>query len=82
MSISIKNAQKLYGGATEEETIRKLAESDGYRRIYKYADNFGDKVTHTDYKRIAYRGAYPRASTLSLVHMFTMWSWSMMKERS
>jgi len=63
MSISIKNAQKLYGGATEEETIRKLAESDGYRRIYKYADNFGDKVTHTDYKRITYAG-HPQEQAL------------------
>ena len=56
MSISIKTAKHMYGGATEEETIRNMVKEGGYRRIYKYANESGDKVTHTDYKRIAYRG--------------------------
>lgn len=56
MSISIGSAKKQYGGATEEETIRKIAQAGGYRRIYKYANDFGDKVTHTDYKRISHPG--------------------------
>lgn len=63
MSISIKSAKELYGGATEEETIRKLAKSGGYRLIYKYANRYGDKVTHTDYKEIPYPG-HPQEQAL------------------
>jgi hypothetical protein len=56
MSISIKSAKEMYGGLTEEETIRNLAQSGPYRRIYKYANDYHDKITHTDYKRISYPG--------------------------
>jgi hypothetical protein len=54
-SISIRSAKEVYGGATEEETLRNMAKS-GARRIYKYANDFGDKIAHTDYKQIPYRG--------------------------
>jgi hypothetical protein len=40
----------LYGGATEEETVKKMAETYGYQIIYKYANDFGNHATHTDYK--------------------------------
>lgn len=52
MSISISQANSMYGGATESETLRNMAESGGYRRIYRYANHYGDQQTHTDYKRI------------------------------
>lgn len=52
MSISIKQAREMYGGETEAETVLEVAKSGGYRRIYKYANDYGDKLTHTDYKRI------------------------------
>jgi hypothetical protein len=54
-SISIGSAKEVYGGATEEETLRNMAKS-GARRIYKYANDFGDKITHTDYKQISNPG--------------------------
>jgi hypothetical protein len=63
MSLSIANANKMHGGATEEETIRNIAKSGGYRRIYKYANNYGDKIAHTDYKRISYPG-HPQEQAL------------------
>ncbi len=56
MSITIEDAKRQYNGATEEETIRKMAKLGGYGRIYKYANDFGDKVSHTDYKRIPHAG--------------------------
>jgi hypothetical protein len=52
MSISIKQAREMYGGESEAETVLNLAKAGGYRRIYKYANHYGDKITHTDYKRI------------------------------
>ena len=61
-SISISSAKSVYGGATEEETLRNMAK-DGYRRIYKYANDFADKRTHTDYKRISSPG-HPQESAL------------------
>ena len=56
MSISIAAAKRSYGGATEEETLDNMAKATGCRRIYKYANDFGDKKTHTDYKRISRPG--------------------------
>jgi hypothetical protein len=56
MSIPIKAARDSYGGATEAETLENMAKATGSRRIYKYANDFGDKKTHTDYKRIPYAG--------------------------
>jgi len=56
MSISIAAAKNLYGGESEEKTLENIAKSCGCRRIYKYANDFGDKKTHTDYKRISYPG--------------------------
>jgi len=51
-SISIKTAQELYGGSTELETAKNMAKAGGYRRIYKYANDYGDHKTHTDYKQL------------------------------
>ena len=63
MSISIGAAKNTYGGATEEETLENMAKACGCRRIYKYANDFGDKRTHTDYKRIPYPG-HPQETAL------------------
>jgi hypothetical protein len=49
-SVDIRTAQSLYKGATEAEMLLNMAQAYGCRRIYKYANDFGDKVTHTDYK--------------------------------
>ncbi len=56
MSISIDAARTSYGGQTEEETLENMAKACGCRRIYKYANDYGDRKTHTDYKRIPYPG--------------------------
>ena len=63
-SISISSAKAVYGGETEEETIRNIAKS-GARRIYKYANDYGDKITHTDYKQIAAPGGAQEAEMLN-----------------
>lgn len=68
MSISIKSAKEMYKGATEEETLRNMAKADGYRRIYKYANDYGDRVTHTDYKRIPYP-CHPQETALFSSHL-------------
>jgi hypothetical protein len=52
MSISIKQARATWGGKTEAETLSNLAKASGSHRIYRYANDYGDKVTPTDYKRI------------------------------
>jgi hypothetical protein len=51
-SISIKGAKELYGGATELETAKNMAEAGRFWKIYKYANDYGDRTTHTDYKQI------------------------------
>ena len=51
-SISIKGAKEHYGGATELETAKNMAEAGGFAKIYKYANAYGDRETHTDYKQI------------------------------
>ncbi len=55
-SIDIQTAQSLYKGATEAETLAAMAQAHGCRLIYKYANDYGDKVTHTDYKVIMASG--------------------------
>lgn len=55
-SIRIDQAKRMYGGETEEETLRNLAKAHGCRRIYKYAADYGDKKTHTDYKVVQEAG--------------------------
>ncbi len=44
----ISTARNMYPGS-EEETIRRLAEGGNCARIYKLANDYGDKVTHTNY---------------------------------
>lgn len=51
-SISIKSAKELYGGATELETAKNMAEAGRFSKIYKYANDYGNRKTHTDYKQI------------------------------
>ena len=36
--------------------LSEMAKSTGCRLIYKYANDFGDKVTHTDYVAIMMPG--------------------------
>ena len=55
-SIEIKNARKTYKGTTEAETLCNMAKAWGCRLIYKYANDFGDKRTHTNYKVIMQPG--------------------------
>lgn len=61
-SISIETAKGLYGGSTELETAKNLAEAGGFSKVYKYANNYGDRKTHTDYKQI--RGGSDEAEFL------------------
>jgi hypothetical protein len=51
-SIDIKTAQAQFKGATEAEMLSAMAQAYGCRLIYKYANDYGDKVTPTDYKVI------------------------------
>ena len=67
-SISIRSAKSVYGGETEEETIRNIAKA-GARRIYKYANDFGDQITHTDYKQISNPGDLQEVALLNSPHV-------------
>jgi hypothetical protein len=49
-SIDIRTAKLTFKGGTESETLQAMAKAYGCRLIYKYANDFGDKVTPTDYK--------------------------------
>jgi hypothetical protein len=49
-SIDIRTARATYGAEPEAETLKNMAAAHGCRLIYKYANDYGDKVTHTDYK--------------------------------
>lgn len=51
-SVSLSTAKSVYGGSNERETLLNLAAASRCRRIYKYANDFGDRRTHTDYKCI------------------------------
>ncbi len=42
----------MYKGETEAELLVEMARATGCRLIYIYANDFGDKVTHTDYVAI------------------------------
>lgn len=68
-SISINSAKSLFGGATEAETILNMANERGCYRIYKYANDFGDHRTHTDYKQIAYAGDPQEAALANSPHV-------------
>jgi hypothetical protein len=67
-SISIKGAQELYGGANESETAKNMAEAGGYWKIYKYANDYGDHRTHTDYKQISGEAAETEFLRNRMVH--------------
>jgi hypothetical protein len=49
-SVSMGTARELYGAEDEAGMLQNMAAAYGCRLIYKYANDFGDKVTHTDYK--------------------------------
>jgi hypothetical protein len=49
-SVDINTAKLAYKGETEADLLFNMAKAFGCRRIYKYANDFGDKITHTDYK--------------------------------
>lgn len=52
-SVPIRSARESYGGTTEHETLVSMARSTGCFRIYRYANDYGDRTTHTDYKLVA-----------------------------
>ncbi len=45
----MKSAKNNYGGTSETETIANMARANHAYRVYKYANDYGDQVTHTDY---------------------------------
>jgi len=51
-AIVIKTARSLYKGETEAEMLSEMAKATGCRLIYKYANDFGDKITYTDYMAV------------------------------
>lgn len=55
-SIDIQTAQTKFAGDSEAEMLSNMAKAYGCRLIYKYANDFGDKVTHTDFKIIDHPG--------------------------
>jgi hypothetical protein len=62
-SMKISIAKSLYGGAGDTETLRSMAAKNGYTRIYSYANDFGDKITPTDFKGV--RNSAEEAAFLS-----------------
>ena len=71
-SISIAQAKKQFGGTTEAETLENLAKATGCRRIYKYANAYGDKVTHTDYVRVEVPGSAQEAEIHSSEYTYNV----------
>jgi hypothetical protein len=69
-SIDMKTAKLLYRGDTEAEMLYNMAKAHGCRLIYKYANDYGDRVTHTDYKVIMAPGDAQEQALLNtpLVH--------------
>jgi hypothetical protein len=69
-SIDIKTAKSLYKGETEADMLSNMAKAHGCRLIYKCANDYGDKVTHTDYKVIMAPGDAQEQALLNspLVH--------------
>ncbi len=51
-SIDIKTGQAAFKAETEAEMLVMMAKAYGCRLIYKYANDYGDKTTLTDYKVI------------------------------
>jgi len=51
-SIDIDIAKSMYGGDTEEETLRNLAKEAGLQRIYKYRHAWSEGVEYTNYKQV------------------------------
>ncbi len=73
-SIDVETAKNLYKGETEEELIMNMAKAQGCSRIYKYANDYGDKVTFTDFKIIMFAGSDQERALMSspYVHNLTL----------
>jgi hypothetical protein len=73
-SIDIKTAKSLYKGETEADMLLNMAKAESCRLIYKYANDYGDKVTYTDYKIIMVPGDPQEQALLNspLVHNLTL----------
>ena len=67
-SINISSAREIYGGKTEIETLVNMAQKSGYYRIYKYANDYGDKIKHTNYKQISVPEDEKALFSSNLVH--------------
>lgn len=67
-SVSMKSAKERHGGTTEAETISSMARAHNCYRVYKYANDYGDKVTHTDYKLVASEADEVALRSSNLVH--------------
>ena len=52
-SIRIADAKDSYGGSTEAETIMEMAKHRRCDRIYRFANDFGNKRTPSDYAVVA-----------------------------
>lgn len=64
-SIDVATARRAYKGTTEAEMLCNMAKAHGCRLIYKYANDFGDKRTHTDYKIIMMPGDWMEQAFLN-----------------
>lgn len=71
-SIDIKTAKNKYGtgSETEDEMLSKMAKEYRCHLIYKFANDYGDKTTHTDYEIIMTPGDEQEQALFdsSLVH--------------
>jgi len=67
-SISIQAATAVYGGETLEETVRRMAAATGCKRIYIYANDYGDRLAHTDFFRVERPGDEERVHSSATVH--------------
>jgi len=67
-SISIESANATYGGESEEDTIKNMAEACNCQLIYKYANEYGDRRTHTDYFRVEKPGDEAELQSSRHVH--------------
>ena len=71
-SMGIARAKEMHGGTTEAETLENLAKATGCRRIYKYANAYGNKITHTDYVLVEAPGSAKEAEIQSSSHVHNL----------
>ena len=51
-TIKIDDAKRMYGGDTEEETLRNLAKEASLQRIFKYRHAWSEGAEYTHYKQV------------------------------